>query len=119
MEGSEWKNKARKYDCHGLPGVCWRDDKDGGLGGLGWLFLGLFGRLRLPHLLLKTVQLPPKPRYGTVFRQVVFCAVAALTCIISGGKKDKTFLCVKAKKHNSLLIIYYVLLELGVEMLAK
>lgn len=61
-----------------LPRVCRGDDKDGGLPGR--RFLGLLGRLRLPYLLLKTVQLPPQPRYGAVFRDVVFGAVAALTC---------------------------------------
>lgn len=85
--GDEWAGNIPLR----LPCVCWGDDKDGGQGELSCLFLGLFGGLRLPYLLLKTVQFPLQPRYGTIFRHVVLCAVAVLTCKVLGTQQARRF----------------------------
>lgn len=81
------RNKAVGIVLQQLPCVRRGDDKDGGQRGLGCLFLGLPGRLRLLHLLLKAVQFPPQPRYGTIFGQVMLCAVAALSCKHGGDTR--------------------------------
>lgn len=104
---TEWRRKEEMQDR--LPCICWSDDKDGGQRWLGYRFKGLFGRLRLPHLLLKPVKLSPQPRYDTVFGHVMFCAVATLTCKASGttqrqnSKKNfLTYILNDSKLHRSI-----------------